>query len=63
MNVVVDPDRCRGHGLCVEAAPDVFELRDDRSHVLLADPPPPLHDAVEDAILLCPEAAIADAAV
>lgn len=27
--VRVDPDLCEGHALCIDLAPDVFELSDD----------------------------------
>ncbi|HEX7480085.1 MAG TPA: ferredoxin [Polyangiales bacterium] len=29
MKIVVDFDLCQSHGLCVEAAPELFEIRDD----------------------------------
>jgi ferredoxin len=56
--LVVDLTRCRGHGQCASVAPDVFELRDERSYVLIDRPGPEHADVVEDAILMCPEAAI-----
>jgi ferredoxin len=36
MRVWVDPDRCRGHALCLTNAPDAFEFIDleDRSVVI-----------------------------
>jgi ferredoxin len=36
MKVWVDPDRCRGHALCLTHAPDAFEFIDleDRSVVI-----------------------------
>lgn len=60
MKVIVDHDRCEGHGKCQMAAPEVFELRDDDlSHVLVDDVPPALVEKVERAIRLCPRQAIA----
>ena len=59
MKVTVDHDRCEGHGKCVMAAPDVFELRDDDlSYVKLTDIPERLRDNVDEAIRLCPRQAI-----
>ncbi|MHB8574725.1 MAG: ferredoxin [Dehalococcoidia bacterium] len=59
MKVLVDPDLCEGHGKCQQAAPEVFELRDDdQSHVLLDDVPEHLRSKVDRAIRLCPRQAI-----
>lgn len=60
MKVVVDHDLCEGHARCQEAAPDVFEVRDDdRSYVLVDDVPEEQRQNVEQAIRLCPRQAIA----
>jgi ferredoxin len=58
MRVFVDLDRCEGHGMCVLAAPEVFDLDDEG--LLHYDPTPPeeLRAAVEDAVRSCPVAAI-----
>ncbi|MBM3140748.1 MAG: ferredoxin [Chloroflexi bacterium] len=58
MRVRVDPDRCEGNLRCQNAAPEVFEVRDDLSHVLLDDVPEALRHKVERAIRLCPRQAI-----
>ena len=29
MKVIVDEDRCAGHGMCLTLCPEVFELTDD----------------------------------
>ena len=59
MRVVIDPDRCEGHGKCVKEAPEVFELGDDDlSTVKLADIPASLKAKVDQAIRLCPRQAI-----
>jgi ferredoxin len=58
VRVVVDLERCQGHAQCELVAPRVFELRGEQAHVLVEQPPPELADAVEDAILMCPENAI-----
>ena len=40
MKVVVDLSICDLHGLCVEAAPEVFQIGDDGElHVLIETPP------------------------
>ena len=60
MKVQVDHDRCEGNRRCENAAPQVFEVRDDElSYVLLEEVPENLRDAVERAIRLCPRQAIA----
>jgi ferredoxin len=59
MKVIVDYDRCEGHGRCVLAAPEVFELRsDDQSHVLIERPGEELRPKVAQAVRLCPRQAI-----
>jgi ferredoxin len=59
MKVVVDHNLCEGNGRCVEAAPEVFELRDDDlSYVLIANPPANLLPKVRLAATLCPRQAI-----
>lgn len=59
MKVVVDFDRCESHGKCMQAAPEVFEVRDDGFlYVLDENPPESLHAKVEDAVYDCPKRAI-----
>ena len=59
MNVTVDDDRCRGHGVCCAVCPEVFELTDDGySTVLVPEVPPELEDKVRDAAASCPERAV-----
>jgi len=59
MRVAVDLDRCQGNGMCIEAAPEVFELRADGSVDVLQDAPPAgLHRAVRRAARRCPTQAI-----
>jgi ferredoxin len=59
MRVVVDHNLCEGNGRCVEVAPQVFELRDDdRSYVLMQNPPQELRDKLQLAAKLCPRQAI-----
>jgi ferredoxin len=59
MKVVVDLGLCDLHGLCVEAAPEVFELLDDGSlHVINDTPPDGLRAKVDKAVRECPTGAI-----
>ncbi|MGQ0733287.1 MAG: ferredoxin [Acidobacteriota bacterium] len=59
MRVVVDLTICAVHGLCVETAPEVFEIGDDGTlKVLNATPPETLQDRVQQAARECPTGAI-----
>lgn len=59
MKVVVDFDLCQSHGLCMQAAPEVFEVRDDGFlYVLQENPPVSLRAKVEKAVRECPTGAI-----
>ena len=59
MKVVVDPGLCDLHGLCVETAPDVFEIGDDGLlHVLNETPPESVRARVDKAVRECPTGAI-----
>jgi ferredoxin len=59
MRVVVDFDSCDSNGLCMAAAPEVFEVRsDDFLYVLEEEPPQHLWPAVETAARACPKLAI-----
>ena len=59
MRVIVDQDRCEGNARCVNAAPEVFDLRDDdKAAVLIEQPGEELRAKVERAARLCPRQAI-----
>ena len=59
MKIVVDFDLCQSHGLCTEAAPELFEIRDDGFlYVLNETPGPELESKAEKAALECPTGAI-----
>jgi ferredoxin len=59
MRVVVDRGLCRGHGVCMEEAPSVFEVsRAGKLTLLLEQPPPELRAKVEAAIKYCPTEAL-----
>jgi len=50
---------CDLHGLCVEAAPEVFEIDDNGAlQVLIEAPPEDLRTKVEKAVRECPTGAI-----
>lgn len=61
MRIVVDRDRCEGHGLCEEAAPDLMHLDDDgeliidREEVQVGSAEA---TAAEAAVRVCPVAAL-----
>lgn len=57
--VVIDRDRCEGHGLCVTEVPEVFELLDSGELRLIdASPPDEYSVALAAAELSCPTRAI-----
>lgn len=59
MRVVVDYDLCESNALCMQAAPEVFEVRDDDFLYLLDEnPPESLREKVELAVQRCPKQAI-----
>jgi ferredoxin len=59
MRVVVDFDLCESNALCMAAAPEVFEVRDDDFlYVLDETPPEELRAKVEAAVRVCPKQAI-----
>ena len=60
MKVIVDLDLCEGNARCMEAAPEVFEVReDDRAYVLMERRPEELRTKVERAVRGCQGQAIA----
>jgi ferredoxin len=61
MSIQADLESCIGAGLCVMAAPDVFDQNPDdgRVIVLVEDPTPDQVAAVQEAIGLCPTAVLA----
>ena len=59
MKVVVDYDLCESNALCMDAAPEVFEVReDDILYLLQEEPPESLRAKVEQAVRVCPKQAI-----
>lgn len=59
MKVVVDFDLCQSHALCTQAAPEVFEVRDDGFlYILQENPEEALRAKVKKAASECPTSAI-----
>jgi ferredoxin len=60
VKINIDWNLCEGHGQCVVAAPEVFDLPDDKDQVTVLDDNPPegLRDKVERAAMVCPMTAI-----
>jgi ferredoxin len=59
MKVSVDLRLCEGNQRCMEAAPEVFDVRDDdRAHLLIERPPAGQWDRVKLAVRMCPRQAI-----
>ncbi len=59
MKITVDFDLCESNAVCMQLAPDVFEVRDDDFlYVLNEEPAADRHDAVREAMERCPKQAI-----
>jgi ferredoxin len=60
MRVFIDPERCRGHALCLSYAPDAFEFIDleDRATVREGADVLALKEQIMEAARECPERAI-----
>lgn len=57
--VVVDFDLCESNAICMDVAPEVFEVRDDDFLYILDETPgPELRDRVDEAVSRCPKQAI-----
>lgn len=59
MRIIVDTDRCQGHGRCHAEGPDVYELDDLGYNSTSVDKvPPELHKQARRGAQACPEFAI-----
>jgi len=60
VRVLIDPERCQGHGRCYDLAPDLFGEDEDGYGVVLGDGrvPPDREDDARLAEANCPEAAV-----
>lgn len=58
MKAIVDEDICIGAGNCARTCPEVFELRENVSHVKVEVVQPELEKIVRKAVDECPVSAI-----
>ena len=59
MRIIIDHETCASTGMCTSFAPEVFELADDGTLLLLVESPSEeLMDAVEGAVDSCPVEAL-----
>jgi ferredoxin len=58
MKICVDLDKCKSHGQCVIAAPELFSFAADNQLNWVEHPEEALRKAAEDAADVCPEQAI-----
>ncbi|GAA2313114.1 hypothetical protein GCM10010234_67400 [Streptomyces hawaiiensis] len=59
IHIDVDFDRCEGHGLCEQTAPEIFRLDDEGElELLIDDIPPGLRSKAEAGARVCPVAAL-----
>lgn len=56
--VRVDPHLCEGHALCIDTAPEVFDLSDDDIATCVERPADDLWEKVQAAVDACPRGAI-----
>jgi len=60
MHITVDYALCEGHGQCLLAAPEIFDVPDGAEQVvvLVPDPPEADRELVKRAAAMCPAQAI-----
>ena len=59
MRVVVDFDLCESNAICMQIAPDIFEVRDDAFlYVLNETPSEDRRSNLEESVQRCPKQAI-----
>ena len=60
MHISVDYTLCEGHGQCLMAAPDLFDLPDGADQVVMldSDPPESQRERAVRAAAMCPALAI-----
>ena len=57
--IVVDYDLCESNAICMQVAPDIFEVRDDDFlYVLNETPDDEARERCEEAVNRCPKQAI-----
>ena len=59
MRIVVDYDLCESNAICMQIAPEVFEVRDDDFlYVLNETPDESMRERMEESVQRCPKQAI-----
>jgi len=59
LKIIVDYDLCEANAICMQTAPEIFEVDDeDNLHLLLENVPERLRDKAEEAVRLCPRQAL-----
>ena len=59
MKVIVDYDLCEANAICMQQAPEIFEVDDeDNLNVLQEEVPESLREKLENAVRLCPRQAL-----
>ncbi|MCH7788950.1 MAG: ferredoxin [Acidobacteria bacterium] len=59
MKIVVDYDLCESNAICMDIAPEVFEVRDDDFlYVLNETPSEDMRPKMDEAVQRCPKQAI-----
>jgi ferredoxin len=59
LRILVDHDKCTGHGVCEAVSPDVFEVQDDGGlRLLVEEPGEDYRDQLAEAVSGCPADAL-----
>jgi ferredoxin len=58
MKIIVDTDRCTGHGICESLAPELFEVGNEGIVHLVAEPADAVRTTVKSAVAECPTQAL-----
>ena len=59
MKIVVDFDLCEANAVCMEIAPEIFQVDDnDELHILIESPGEEYRKKLEEAVRLCPRQAL-----
>ena len=59
MKVIVDYDLCEANAICMQQAPEIFEVDDeDNLYGLQEEVPESLREKLENAVRLCPRQAL-----